>query len=344
MDGFRHTADRRILYWRKSLPVQNFGDFLTELFVSRLFMYPRIDADVYRLIGSVITDDNIYQGLREMIHSTHGLVAFWGCGMRDGTPLKDKLRSRCSFLGVRGPLTRDSLGLPPDTVLCDPGLLVPLCYQPTPSRHDSGRSLCIPHFNDTRPDEELLSLSGCDAIVRPGIANSAAALCELVDKIASADFVLSAALHGAIVAAAFRRPFSFWTNGHVDLPFKWQDFAGSVGIACEFEPDLARGRARYFNEIAANIRLPRAVPMLLECPFVIRPSMMARAALLEGGAGEVGHSGPPLDTLSEQEASLIRQWHAASPDGRVKRRTLANRLVLAAGKSRAMVQALGRKP
>src|SRR5262245_40638924 len=138
--GFREH-DARIRYFVKGEPRQNFGDYLPELLAKTLFLHPRVDADVYRVIGSVIEPDLIRRDLRRNVGIERGCVAFWGCGKRDATPLDPFTRSLCRFHGTRGPLTRDALDLGADTVIGDPGLLAPLMHQPAPSPDTAGRSV-----------------------------------------------------------------------------------------------------------------------------------------------------------------------------------------------------------
>ncbi len=284
--GFLET-DERVHYLIKHDTVQNFGDYLPEILAKELLGYPRIDADEYRLIGSVIDDRWIRRDLRRINGHQDGLIAFWGCGKRGPEPMNDEVRRHCRFFGVRGPLTRDALGLPPDTVLGDPGLLAPI-FRPA-HRHDAtaGRTICVPHIQDVRPPDELLAMAGTDMLVHPRIAASEAALHEILDRIASADFVLSASLHGAIIACAYGRPFAFWDNGHLDIPFKWDDFAGSVGIPSRFAGNLTEGRTIY-HELEASIRVPPLAPMLRDCPFAARPSAILRALAHDRGGAE-GH-------------------------------------------------------
>jgi hypothetical protein len=104
-----------------------------------------------------------------------------------------------------------------------------------------GRTICIPHIHEPKPHDELLRLSGAELILSPEIDASEDALRDLLDKIASAEFVLTGSLHGAIIACAYKRPFAFWDSGHVDVPFKWEDFARSVNIPAIFAKISRRG-------------------------------------------------------------------------------------------------------
>ena len=114
------------------------------------------------------------------------------------------------------------------------------------------RSVCIPHIHDTKPHAELLKISGADLVLRPEISATEQELRRMLDKIASASFVLTGALHAAIIACAYGRPFAFWDNGHVDIPFKWWDFASSV---CVFVRNVNEGRRSYRDAITPRMRI-----------------------------------------------------------------------------------------
>lgn len=309
--------DDRIRYFVQGAPEQNFGDYLPELLAQVFLLQPRVDADAYRLIGSVIEPEWIRRDLRRTTGTERGCVAFWGCGKRDATPLPAHVQARCRFFGVRGPRTRDALGLPADTVLGDPGLLAPLMHTPAPAPETAGRSVCIPHIADTKSDTELLALSGAEQVLRPSVRADEASLRRMLDRIAAAGFVLTASLHGAIVACAYGRPFAFWDNGHVDVVFKWQDFAASIGVPCLFATDLAQGRVTYAQALAPRLVLPRLAPILDVCPFAVRPAALLRALQHDGAIG--AEAGPDeiaaaFDALPSARPGAVRALldHAAA--------------------------------
>lgn len=263
----------KIDYWLQGTAEQNFGDFLSAELCDRLFLPVGIRAGRYRVIGSALADfilrDTAALTRRARTPQDRRLVA-WGCGLRDEASLSPG--HTATILAVRGPLSRAALGL--DVPIGDPALLLPAVYQPAPAAEFAGRSLCIPHFHDRRPDAELLAMAGTDRILRPNLPNDRAALRAMVDAIAAADFVLSASLHGAIVAAAYGVKFAYWDNGHLDLPFKWADFAASVAMPCCFARDLADGRKLYETIMAPRLRLPSLLPLLAAAPFAVRPQAL----------------------------------------------------------------------
>lgn len=275
-DGFK-DLDPRIAYFVKYSQKQNFGDYLPEIMCKELLTYPRIQADVYRLIGSVIEDHWIRRDLRRANGHLAGLIAFWCCGARGDTPLSPEVMRHCRFFGARGPLTRDVLGLPSDTILGDPGLLAPLFHAPVSHPGTTGRSICIPHIHDGRPLDALFGQSGAEVLVHPQIDAGETPMRDILDRIASADFVLTASLHGAIIACAYGRPFSFWDNGHLDVPFKWKDFALSVNIPMLFATNLSEGWKLWHREIQPSIRIPPLTAILDVAPFMARPEALLRA-------------------------------------------------------------------
>ena len=46
---------------------KNFGDYLTELFLSRLFLAPAFPADAYHIIGSTITEQTAGRDLKALV-------------------------------------------------------------------------------------------------------------------------------------------------------------------------------------------------------------------------------------------------------------------------------------
>jgi hypothetical protein len=296
--GFR-DHDPRISYFMKGAATQNFGDYLSEIFAKEFMLHPRVEADVYRLVGSVIETSYILSDLRHIIGLQSGHIAYWCCGKRTNVPLEPKVQAMCSFFGVRGPLTRDLLKLPENTVLGDPGLLASLFHTPAKSPAYENRTVCIPHFEDLKPDAELLKISGADFVLRPGIAATEHDLRQLLDKIASASFILTGSLHGAIIACAYGRPFAFWDNGHVDIPFKWDDFARSINIPTIFVENVAAGWKTFREDISLQIRIPSLSRILEVCPFSIRPSTLLRALSHDGRIRpeDVPLAAQALDTL-----------------------------------------------
>ena len=278
--------DKALIYWLKDSPRQNFGDFLSEFLYDALayrssphdaLCTPRHGFQKLHMIGSVISEWHINADLAELDTGQSRSIGFWGCGMRDEKTIGPELMRRCVFMGVRGALSRDCLGLPSDTPTCDPGLLLPLLYRPRKSESYSGLSICMPHFNEKLSCHALMELTEADRIVGSAIPATRKAVLELIDIIASAAFLLTGALHGAVVACAYGVPFAFLDNGFINLPFKWRDFAASVDVPVIFAKTINEGRDVYYSEMMHRIRMPNLHSLLDRAPIAPPPDLISRA-------------------------------------------------------------------
>ncbi|MDR7035672.1 GT2 family glycosyltransferase/glycosyltransferase involved in cell wall biosynthesis [Methylobacterium sp. BE186] len=250
--------------------------------------YPLWQASTYRVIGSCIASWLARDDLDGLTEEPDATVAFWGCGLRDEQPLDADIAARCRFYGVRGPLSRDVLGLPPDTVLGDTALLLPLVHEASRDSHTAGQTVCVPHINDSaRSEAEVAAMSGADTVLVPRITPGVASLRATIDAIASASFVLCGSLHAAIVAHAYDVPFAFWDSGHLDIPFKWRDFAGSIGIPTVFVGSVEEGRSAYEALIAPRRKRLPLTPILAVSPFRIRMTILRKALTYDG----IAHDG-----------------------------------------------------
>ncbi len=308
--------DQNIAYWMRGGPVQNFGDFLSEFFIEHLFFAQPNPGQRLRIVGSCI--DDMFVPPRSERAGGDELV-FWGCGLRTADGLSDDRRESVDILAVRGPLSRSALRLGSTVPFGDPGLLMPALYKAaTVLRQPTDEALLVPHFHDRRSDAELLAISGCDAVLRPNLPNDLTAITEFVDRVVAARFVLAGALHGAIIAAAYGRKFAFWDSGDIDLPFKWADFAASVGIPCSFQAGLQEALAQYEAEIRPILRIPVLWPLLVAAPMPVRPD-----AFVSVIAQDVARHGPAAlaDGPSSWAANRLQTRLQGLLDG--ARRTLA---------------------
>lgn len=157
----------------------NFGDELSGEILKRLGHTPkRVPLDQAELVtcGSII----------EQVTSPNTLI--WGSGLMYDRPARHR-----TVLAARGVLTATRIGLDPEeTVLGDPGLLVPLLWERHPARHRLG---VIPHYVDTR------SFPDADLIIDPTQPVN-----EVIAQITSCSTIASSSLHGLIVADAFGIP------------------------------------------------------------------------------------------------------------------------------------------
>lgn len=277
----QYGIDRRFAYYTRGSGAFNFGDYLTEYFVRRMLVEPFVDAAIYRLVGSAISDALVDQDLQGL--SAEARLSYWCCGARGEDGLSPDLKARCDFWGVRGPLTRKALELPDDTPLGDPGFLVPLLYAPQQIASLNGKTATMVHFSALDRSDALCAKAGADVALSPSVT-SFDELERLFDSIASVDFLLTASLHGAILACALGTPFAFWSYGETDVPFKWQDTAALLGISADFHDHVDQGR-QWWDKQGLNLRRPALLPMLSACPFGIRPGVWAAAVAHDTAGG-----------------------------------------------------------
>jgi hypothetical protein len=266
-----------VTYWKKGEATQNLGDYLSELFASRIQASDRMYYPRVHLVGSVISERDIRADLQALRTEPNALVGFWGCGQRDENIIDPKLLARCRFHGVRGPLTQSRLGLPAGTPIGDPALLLPLLHTYRPVPELAGRVLCVPHFYDQSTDPDILDKSGADLILRPNLPASLDVLLKAIDVICSVDFVLAGALHAAIIACAYGKPFAYYVEGHFDVPFKWLDFSASVNIPTAFVRNAGEGRRAWQTLLAPSLQTPKLTPILQAFPGEIQPGLLKTA-------------------------------------------------------------------
>jgi hypothetical protein len=267
------------VWWSPIDGKENVGDYLSFYFLNRLFEGIQTEADVYRLIGSVIAPGMITSDVETVARKADARILFWGCGCRDDSGLPPALRAHAAFHGVRGPLTRDVLRLSPDTPLGDPALVLPLLHSPRLSERTRNKTIFVPHIRDMldQPHDRLLQGAGADLLVSPIIDSNLDAVERFIDDICSASFVMAGSLHGAIIACAYGIPFSFFDTGYVDQPFKWRDFSASIDVGAHFPRTRRDSEIVYEHFLEGRMRRPPLAPLLKAAPMVVRGDVMARA-------------------------------------------------------------------
>lgn len=318
-------------WWTQGEQSGNFGDWLVPMIVNRALVAPVFPAETYWLLGSTI-DEALVRRSVDRLQLDGGRVAYWGCGARSAMALPPELMHRAAFFGVRGPLSRDALGLPVNTPLGDPGFLLPLLYDPLDHPQTLGRSLCVPHFAEPMGLDRLRERVLADVVLAPVVSDQVDVE-RMVNAIASADFVLAGSLHAAIIACAYRRPFAFMDCGFVDVPFKWQDLAALLGIEARFVGNVAEGRA-WYEQVSSQIRRPKLLPLAMCCPWTMRASVIVGAAaqdchllgrdltgvdtlreVISAGEQESGFVEMVQEGAANHYSSIKKQWRAGYQQG-----------------------------
>lgn len=148
-------------------------------------------------------------------------ATIWGSGLLNYPP-EGTYRSKKFHLdirAVRGPVTRDILlkeGFECPEVYGDPAVLMPLIYSP-------------PHKKN-----EQYSVVMHKANVQGGKRHYISIMCQdfrtVIDQIVASDLVISASLHGIIIAEAYGIPAIMLTDTRSDFNFlKYNDYYFSTG-------------------------------------------------------------------------------------------------------------------
>lgn len=207
------------LFWWKAKP--NFGDSICKDIVAFVsggdveWSYPK-DADLFG-VGSIMQFVR-----RHFVNNGESRATVWGSGVMK--PMDQDFVSHTDFAAVRGPITREFLGLNVD-VYGDPGLLMPFVLQE--KIQQTGKIGIVPHFQQLPRVAKLLEKFGDDVVlISPQQDNHL----DVVRQIASCSTVFSSSLHGLVIADAYGIP-NVWLNPmgiHPHAQLKFYDYAAGV--------------------------------------------------------------------------------------------------------------------
>lgn len=209
------------LYYYKD-PIGNFGDDLNPWLWPQLFPKPLdhyFDHETLFLgIGSILN--------HKIAEDTKKKIVF-GSGFGYGSPpsITDQWRFYC----VRGPLTAKRLALPEYMAICDSAVLVREIMDP--AQKTGSTAAFMPHHvtaqhHDWRSVCESLGIQYIDP---------ADPVERTLETIRNSSVVISEAMHGVIIADAFRVPWIPVRTGERILEFKWQDWSSSLKLEHKFE-------------------------------------------------------------------------------------------------------------
>jgi hypothetical protein len=241
------TSGARSWWWRHNQRHGNLGDALN-LVVLEAFgvtahrtlspVTSSAPTPTLLAIGSTVSD--------RIVADRHARCVVWGSGWR-GEQVSDATRDLLDVRAVRGPHTAAALGVTGQVPMGDPALLLPRIIDANAHRsssRSSGRAILVPHISHISGAPEV----GCDQTVTVGVRQAGLTgrftttdMVRRVRTIANAGFVLTGALHAAIIAQAYGVPWAPWRGPDVDCPAKWDDWAAYLGIELQFAPDRAAG-------------------------------------------------------------------------------------------------------
>jgi succinoglycan biosynthesis protein ExoV len=194
----------------------NFGDELNPYIFERLVpeLFDANDNEIFLGIGTLL-------GFKDLFHAAPKKYVFsTGYGYGEISHVD----SSYEFLCVRGPHTADRLKLDRSKAITDGALLLNAFY----THCGDKRHKCsfMPHwvdemFYDWRPLCKMLDInyiSPTDPVE------------SVLEAISASDKIITEAMHGAIVADAFRVPWVAFKSYHGVNSFKWIDWTSSVGL------------------------------------------------------------------------------------------------------------------
>lgn len=207
-------------------PRGNFGDDLNAWFWDAVLPGFRDWDTCITLIGvGTLLNEERLGALRDQ----RLLVLGSGVGYGSGPPVP--LSPLWDIRAVRGPLSAQALQLPAATGLTDPAALLPLLPE-FQGLATQAQPVFIPHHASVRRHDWA---TACHRLGISYVSPEEEAK-QVIRKIASAPLVLAEAMHGAIVADAFRVPWVPLRIGPRFHLFKWQDWLSSLALQCEPAP------------------------------------------------------------------------------------------------------------
>lgn len=200
--------------------VKNFGDDINPALMSRFINKDILSSDEVALfgVGTILNDKNI----KSNNHYARKVIFSSGVGYGK---LETKLDDTWDVACVRGPGSAKALGVGPDRAIADGAILLSELYA-KPTKKCS-RAVFIPHVNSHLSTGRLLAAIA-DKLDMDYLSPSCNAD-EFISTVASAPFVVTEAMHGAILADTMRVP---WVpvSLHEFHEFKWRDWMDAMGL------------------------------------------------------------------------------------------------------------------
>jgi succinoglycan biosynthesis protein ExoV len=216
-----------LLYYHQD-PLRNFGDDLNPWLWERLLpgQFSGTVAHDPRARGDVSDGEVLFVGIGTLINTRvpagpRKVVFGSGAGYGDVPKLDDKWDIHC----VRGPMTARMLGLDASTAVTDPAVLVRTLDLGAVKRF--ANVAYMPHCASARAaDWRAISEGAGLTLIDPQWPVE-----RVLGAIRGTGMLVTEALHGAVVADAFRIPWLPVASTPALLDVKWHDWCQSVGLA-----------------------------------------------------------------------------------------------------------------
>jgi pyruvyltransferase len=207
-----------IFYWRPANIFQdNVGDYLSKIVINYMIDYYGCDKK------KKVKQTKVLMGIGSCFKFAKQNYTTWGSGSQEESYLKNICGIELDIRCVRGPKTINVLktnGLNIDNIsIGDPALLLPLFYMPKniPKKYSYG---VIPYFRRVK------NYKGKYPKVITTLTKDWK---NFIREILECEFVVSASLHGIIIAEAYGIP-AIMLNDHLEKSnFKYDDYYQSTG-------------------------------------------------------------------------------------------------------------------
>lgn len=190
----------------------NIGDYLSYVVVE----WMKTQHDI---ISDASADGKIKHlyAIGSIIGGGYQDAVVWGSGLiRHNSKYWWRKMRTLDVRAVRGPLTRQALienGYDCPQIYGDPAILLPLIYKPAETTK-TREYVLVSHYSCVKGTENEVSTQTHDYK-------------EFIDKIVSANLVISNSLHGIILAEAYGVP-AIWLQSNLDT-FKYRDYYAGTG-------------------------------------------------------------------------------------------------------------------
>lgn len=202
-------------HWTPENGSRNFGDHLNIVVcgaMARKFGYTFEDE---------VSISRRLLAIGSVMHYAEDGDVIWGTGVNGKVPLEYIRARRLDIRAVRGPKTRNILvdmGMTVPKVFGDPALLVPSLFENRFTVKAMQDYIVIPNLHD------LPLVSDTERLVSPLWGWN-----RVVERIASAKFVVASSLHGIILAEAMGVPARYTRLSETESRFKYDDYAQGTG-------------------------------------------------------------------------------------------------------------------
>ncbi len=212
-----------LYYFRSPTGIANFGDELNPYLWPKLLKGENLNKENQLLVGiGTLLNNKLPKDKEKFVFGT-------GAGYGNPPIIDESFRFYC----VRGPLTADRLGLDRNLAVTDSALLLKTILKPT-NPEKKFKYAYMPHWQSCSSTlSNICSNIGLEYI-DPRDDN----IEKIVSKIQQTEILLTEAMHGAIIADAYRTPWipiKSWDN---ILDFKWIDWCSTIEVEYRPQPTL----------------------------------------------------------------------------------------------------------